>query len=1522
MKNKNIQRIILILLVIMMFCTSPVYAMYTFTPGTNTITVDEYKNGVFFSVNQTGIYAISILPVIEDYEWKYSLKNNRTNAKVSLALVQDGYDADGKEIFKLYSKTIPYVLLKAGETYKLEMEDASNRNKLIESGSAEEYVTINISNPITNEDGKYYECGYGSLKESIKFGDFPLKYDEVSLGVMTFIPIVGALMSIDNEVNEVKSQQEGVPLGYNVNSLGVPIAFEELGGEQKADLVQQLLTNYLVDVIGDGIMFLIGVVAGEPITIDKIIFNEYSRTRLAFFDKDLKQDDGTPDPDKENPFLSDTGILPIYNSDGSLKDEGTLNKFFNRFTMIAIIVYLIMLLYMGIRIVLSSTGKDMAKYKKLFFDWVGGIMILFLFPYVIRYTIKINNAIVGYIGTLRNGVVNIEEPEIIDYPGGLAFPFSYVGSEGTVSFDYMSIMRQNALETGRIVYALCWFIMIKELVGFLITYMKRLLTTMFLIVIFPLVTISYAIDKIGDGKSQAFNNWVKEFILNVFLQTFHAINYVVVMGIIFAIGRSTGQTNFILIILGLTYLAQGDKIIRGIFSQMKGGGGGTVKDVAESFFATTGAINMMKSSAKAISAGAKSASKLSDRKLEISNKSSKLAEKRANDKWDEWNLKSYQIGNVSEEREQIDNSISNATNIILDGRSSAEHIQQAVGQLRQNSVAGGEKQASYEAQMEKLKQEDPEKYNELMELMEESDSVDALDNMEEMTEAELNTHLNVIIKNSTKKGNMGKLNDLLEKKGISKKRQEELQKILKARELTGSQQADLQTVRNSICTKEDAKRLAKIKALEESAKEITGKQEKLEGNIATISAKREEIERNMQRLESDFKVTSGKRKKQKKESYEKQMAEYKKQLGELDKYEEATNRNIASLQANGLSYEDRKKLFEINEEKKAIEAKMTNKHLTTKALENGQYDKNAQIAKYRAAAQMASGEMPSELHAELAEAQAVIDGSDSGMYSLDEIFEATQTVKRIKRTAKGDKGVEKILEISKSDSQTAKPDGFEEQVAALVVKNKKIISGSESEVAVTVAAAKKVLKETAKEGGVYQHILDDSGLALVENSAHIEEIVTIHEEGSLKQITLDIAKEKAAYEKEKRKIEGAAVVDNESAQTMRKELFSERLHYTGDVIKGVTVQTVKLTGAMATAGMYAGAAGDYSVIKTAGAGMLGAKVLNDAKDDVVDFTTTRIDKFTDKISGIKNGFESGKISASKPLDATKKILDVAIFGDDNQYDIKTRNQQIEQSRTASAQMTQQEKEIISTIEKKREEMDRIEARRERLRQSIDRMTGNANNTDRQYDITRQNNVDRLNNTDRQYDTDRTNNVDTTDYTDRRDSTDRNRNNTDRRYNIDIPNNMDRTNDTDTTDYTDRRDRTERDNRTSNFNFGIAEAAQLRQQERELGNTIESQKEEVKRMEVRREIIRQTINTANSNNDNEASGTNKVNDTTNTNRLNNPNSVTVQLTQQEREITTTIEKKIEEIEQMEAKRERLKQSINRATNNNSNNQNNF
>ena len=74
-------------------------------------------------------------------------------------------------------------------------------------------------------------------------------------------------------------------------------------------------------------------------------------------------------------------------------------------------------------------------------------------------------------------------------------------------------------------------------IKFFILYFKRTLVVAFLIIIAPLITITYPIDKAGDGKAQAFNAWLSEYIFMVFVQPLHAIVYLIFMFIAGAIAE-------------------------------------------------------------------------------------------------------------------------------------------------------------------------------------------------------------------------------------------------------------------------------------------------------------------------------------------------------------------------------------------------------------------------------------------------------------------------------------------------------------------------------------------------------------------------------------------------------------------------------------------------------------------------------------------------------------------------------------------------------------------------------------------------------------------------------------------------------------------------------------------------------------------------------------------------------------------------------------------------------------------------
>ena len=66
-------------------------------------------------------------------------------------------------------------------------------------------------------------------------------------------------------------------------------------------------------------------------------------------------------------------------------------------------------------------------------------------------------------------------------------------------------------------------------IKFFLSYFRRVIVVGFLILISPIVTITYPIDKIGDNKAQAFWVWFNELAINIFIQPIHAFIYLVFM---------------------------------------------------------------------------------------------------------------------------------------------------------------------------------------------------------------------------------------------------------------------------------------------------------------------------------------------------------------------------------------------------------------------------------------------------------------------------------------------------------------------------------------------------------------------------------------------------------------------------------------------------------------------------------------------------------------------------------------------------------------------------------------------------------------------------------------------------------------------------------------------------------------------------------------------------------------------------------------------------------------------------------
>ena len=330
----------------------------------------------------------------------------------------------------------------------------------------------------------------------------------------------------------------------------------------------------LFNGVATAINWFVALPVGQQLTIDDIVFNQYPETKVDYFN-DLK------DSDTEKC----SGIIWGTGKDGNGGLSHTVNECYSFFNKIAILVYMVMLVYMGLRIILSSTGQSLSHFKTLFMYWVVGVAILFFYPYAMKYIIKINDTFVSVIYASTQSDENYKEPEknmigaaTTDSIWKIDFEKNPFNGSGT---DYMSTIANSAIESKSLALSFAYLILTWQLLTLILHYYKRLFMVGFLIAIFPLVAMFYALDKIGDGKSQAFDHWNKEYMLNVLIQSFHAIVYVFVCGSINATYTQTGFFDYVLIITGTTFLFTGEQIVKGIFSQDSGVKAGAAKGLSD-----------------------------------------------------------------------------------------------------------------------------------------------------------------------------------------------------------------------------------------------------------------------------------------------------------------------------------------------------------------------------------------------------------------------------------------------------------------------------------------------------------------------------------------------------------------------------------------------------------------------------------------------------------------------------------------------------------------------------------------------------------------------------------------------------------------------------------------------------------------------------------------------------------------------------------------------------------------------------
>ena len=236
------------------------------------------------------------------------------------------------------------------------------------------------------------------------------------------------------------------------------------------------------------------IFAGNVTFLDANIFDE----EYIWIDSNLNgvQDEGN------TIFITNSYIGQI---------KGGVAKIYVSLRNISAIVLLCLLIYTGIRMLLVvNSPLEFGKWKMYLFDWIKALCLL-IFVHVIM-------------------IAAFEIGELIN--DGIQHTFTTAAGNGQQNI--VSSIRTLYDEVSMFSGALPYIILLilygyatYLTIVFFVAYFKRLVWTVLLIVIAPVVCIMYAITP----KKGVFGQWLTEYLTNVFVQPFHLIMYTILFSL-------------------------------------------------------------------------------------------------------------------------------------------------------------------------------------------------------------------------------------------------------------------------------------------------------------------------------------------------------------------------------------------------------------------------------------------------------------------------------------------------------------------------------------------------------------------------------------------------------------------------------------------------------------------------------------------------------------------------------------------------------------------------------------------------------------------------------------------------------------------------------------------------------------------------------------------------------------------------------------------------------------------------------
>ena len=356
---------------------------------------------------------------------------------------------------------------------------------------------------------------------------------------------------------------------------------------------QLVVVSLLGGVIG-GTIFLSSTLPDNvflpvyEITPEEIFSGELAIFDVDFFnpneEKKVVGGQSSQDPD----LPPETEYLSI-----AYKLRPTVARWYISLRNVALVGSLSILIYIAIRIIISSSSADKSKYKQRLYDWIVSIFLIFTMHYIMAGSNLLVKQISGVLNSVQKpkyvSVIQTEDDDKIKIlqalednrevlvlhqiiqEGDDIEKALFTKEDGKDTFiwptDLMGIVRlqaQRMKQESSVAYAgytIMFLILVLFTIFFSFTYLKRTIYMAFLTMIAPFVAMTYALDKLKDGSAQGFNSWFKEYMVNLIIQPIHLLLYTILV----ASALELASQNLVYGIVAIAFMIPAEKLVRKFF---------------------------------------------------------------------------------------------------------------------------------------------------------------------------------------------------------------------------------------------------------------------------------------------------------------------------------------------------------------------------------------------------------------------------------------------------------------------------------------------------------------------------------------------------------------------------------------------------------------------------------------------------------------------------------------------------------------------------------------------------------------------------------------------------------------------------------------------------------------------------------------------------------------------------------------------------------------------------------------------